>query len=288
VPRGLFQQPMTSDARVQTRFLRGAIVCGLLLAVLYVALIGTDWGHEVDDSAYIGRDVLRPKFIVLATIPLMKVSPKTIIAAVGAILLISALRRSLLVGFVTVVGVSVAVIGAEILKRVLPWRALVPDDAALGPDLQFSSFPSGHATIATAFGLGLLLVAPARWRSWLAVVAAALSASLAAGVLFAGWHRASDAFGALAWSGVCMNLAAAIVVRLKGRPAISKPKPALSRSLLVAMVIPVAFFLVAATAAPQSAIRGLPFLLASGLIIASAFTLTAWFSRQLESVDFRR
>ena len=37
----------------------------------------------------------------------------------------------------------------------------------------------------------------------------------------------------------------------------------------------------------ESSVRGLPFLLVSGLIIAGSFTLTAWYSRQLEAVDFR-
>ena len=287
VPRVLFQQPMTSDTKVQTRFLPGTIVCCLLLVVSYVALIGTDWGHQLDDGAYAGREVLSPKLIELASVFLMKVTFEAIIGAAGILFLISVLRRSVLVGLGTLAGFSIALIGAEILKQILPWHALLPEDAALGMNMQFGTFPSGHATVATTFGLGLLLVSPARWRSWLAPIAGALSSLFAASVLFAGWHRASDALGALAWSGVCMNLAAAIVVRLKGRPAISKSRPALSRSLIVGMMVLVAFFLVAATAAPQSSVRGLPFLLVSGLIIASSFTLTAWYSRQLEAVDFR-
>ena len=286
VLRVLFQQPMTSDARVQTRFLPGTIVCCLLLAVAYVALIGTDWGHQLDDSAYVGREVFSSKLNELAAVLLTKVGLKTIIGAAGILFLISVLRRSVLVGLGTLAGFSGALVGAEILKEILPWHALVPEDSALGEGMQFGTFPSGHVTIATTFGLGLLLVLPARWRSWLAPMAGALSSLFAASVLFAGWHRASDALGALAWSGVCMNLAAAIVVRLKGRPAISKPRPGLSRSLIVGMVVLVAFFL-AAAAAPQSSVRGLPFLLVSGVIIASSFTLTAWYSRQLEAVDFR-
>ena len=243
VLRVLFQQPMTSDARVQTRFLPGTIVCCLLLAAAYVALIGTDWGHQLDDSAYVGREVFSPKLNELAAVLLTKVGLKTIIGAAGILFLISVLRRSVLVGLGTLAGFSGALVGAEILKEILPWHALVPEDSALGEGMQFGTFPSGHVTIATTFGLGLLLVLPARWRSWLAPMAGALSSLFAASVLFAGWHRASDALGALAWSGVCMNLAAAIVVRLKGRPAISKPRPGLSRSLIVGMVVLVAFFL---------------------------------------------
>jgi membrane-associated phospholipid phosphatase len=283
----LFKQPMTSDASVKTQFLPGAIVCCLLVVVSYMALIWTDWGHRLDDAAYIGRHILSSRLIELAAAMLMKVTFETIIGAGGVLFLIALLRRSMSTGLVTVAGFSAALIGAEILKQLLPWRVLVPEDAALGADMQFGTFPSGHATVATTFGLGLLLVSPPRWRPWLAAAAGALSALFAVSVLFAGWHRASDALGALAWSGLCMNLAAAILVRLKGQPAISKPRPPLSRSVVVGMVILVAFFLVAAAATPQSSARGVPFLLVSGLIIVSSFALIAWYSRQLEAVDFR-
>src|SRR6202044_1267063 len=49
--------------------------------------------------------------------------------------------------------------------------------------------------------LSLLLVSSSRWRPWLAVAAGCMTATFATGVLFAGWHRPSDALGALAWSG---------------------------------------------------------------------------------------
>jgi membrane-associated phospholipid phosphatase len=278
---------MTSDSKVQTRFLSGAVVCFVVFIIFYVALVGTDWGHQLDDGAYIGRDGLSQQLTVLDSVLLMTVSRETIIAAAGVLFLISALRRSLLVGVVAAMGFFAAVLGAEGLKQVLPWLALVPEDALLGQDMQFGTFPSGHATVATAFGLGLLLVSSPRWRFWLAAIAGALSSIFAAGVFFAGWHRASDALGALAWSGVCMNLTAAIAVRLRGRPAIARPTPALSGSVVLGIVLLVAFFLVAATPTPQHPVADLPFFLLTGLIIVGSFVLTAWYSRKLEAVDFR-
>jgi membrane-associated phospholipid phosphatase len=284
--RASFRQSMISDSK--TRFLAGAVVCFVLFVICYVALVGTDWGHQIDDGAFIGRNGFSRPLIALDGVMLMEVSRETIIAAAGVLFLISALRRSLVVGVIAVAGFFTAVLGAEGLKEVLPWRALVPEDVLLGEGFQMGTFPSGHATVATAFCLGLLLVWPARRRFWLVVVTGILSSLFAASVVFAGWHRASDSLGALAWSGICMNLAASVAVRLRGRPVKSNARPPLSGSVVLGIVLLVAFFLLAATAAPQHPVGDLSFFLATGLIIVSSFILTAWYSRQLEAVDFSR
>jgi membrane-associated phospholipid phosphatase len=275
---------MISDSK--TCFLTGAAVCSVLFAICYVVLVRTEWGHELDDRVYMASDGFSRRLVALDASLLNDVSRKTIIGAAGVLFLISALRRSLVVGLIAATGFFTAVVGAEAFKQVLPWRALAPEDVMLGESMQLGTFPSGHATIATAFGLGLLLVWPARRRSWLVVVVGGLTSLFASGVVFTGWHRASDALGALAWSGVCMSLAAAIAVRLRGRPVIDSVRPALSGRMVLGIVLLVAFFLVAATAAPQHPVRDLPFLLLSGLIIISSFILAAWYSRQLEAVDF--
>ena len=287
--RDLFQRPTTSDGRVQTRFLPGTIVCYVLLVIFYVVLVSTDWGHQLDDGAYLGRGAVSRQVIALDTVLLMQISNATIMTAAAVLLLISFVRRRALVGLITIAGFLIAVVGAEILKDfVFPWRALAPADAQLGQDLHENSYPSGHATIVTAFVLSLLMVSPARWRPWLAAVAGAISSIFTTGVLFAGWHRASDALGALAWAGLCMNLAAAAAVRLRGQPALAKPRHALAGSVIIVVLMLLFFFLTAATAAPQYPHHDLPFLLVSGLIIAGSFALTVWYGRQLEAVDFSR
>jgi membrane-associated phospholipid phosphatase len=288
LPRALFQQPMTSDDRVQTRFLRGTIVCYVLLVVFYAVLVNTDWGHQLDDGAYLSRGCVSQQVIALDTVLLRQISDATIMVAAAGLFLISFVRRRALVGLITIAGFLIAVLGAEILKDfVFQWRPLVPADAQLGEDLQGNSYPSGHATIVTAFVLSLLMVSPARWRPWLAAVVGAISSIFTTGVLFAGWHRASDALGALAWAGFCMNLAAAAAVRLRGQPALAKSRHGLLGSIIVGVVILLFFFLIAAIAAPQNRHHDLSFLLLSGLIIAGSFALTAWYSRQFEAVDFR-
>jgi membrane-associated phospholipid phosphatase len=289
VERALFQRPMTSDGRVQTRFLLGTTVCYVLLAIFYVVVVSTGWGHQLDDDAYLGRGAVGPQVIALDNVLLMQISNATILTAAAVLFLISFVRRRALVGLITIAGFLIAVLGAEILKDlVFQWRVLVPADARLGNDFQGNSYPSGHATIVTAFLLSLLMVSPARWRPWLTAVAGAICSISATGVLFAGWHRASDALGALAWAGFCMNLAAAAAVRLRGQRALAKPRPALTGSVIIGVVILSFFFLTTATASSQYPHHDLPFLLLSGLIIAGSFALTVWYSWQLQTVEFRK
>jgi hypothetical protein len=115
-----------------------------------------------------------------------------------------------------------------------------------------------------------------------------VSSIFATGVLFAGWHRPSDALGALAWSGLCMNLVAAFAVRLKGRPrpAIAHPGQAVFGSVGLGIVVTAASWLIAARAAPGYPHGDLPFFVVTGLIIVSAFSLTAWYGWQLRAVDW--
>jgi hypothetical protein len=279
---------MTSDGSLQKRFLVGALVCFCLLIVFHIGLIGTTWGHQLDADAYLGRGAFSRKVMIMDAVLLMRVTRATVIGLAGLLLMIGIVRRSILVGAVAAIGFGTAVGGVEILKQVFPWRALVPDDARLGKYLQLGTYPSGHATIGTAFVLGLLLVCPARWRPWLAVVAGAVSSAFTAGVLFGGWHRGSDALGALAWSGLCMNLAASLAVRFGARPAISKKNQAVLYSVGVGVSMIAGMFLISLTAANQYPYGDLPFFLLAGLIIAGSFSLTAWYAWQLRDVDFSK
>jgi membrane-associated phospholipid phosphatase len=279
---------MTSDGRLQRRFLLGALICFGLLVVLYIGLVGTPWGHRLDDNAYLGRGALSRKVVTWDSALLMRVTSVTVVSAAVVLLLIGVVRRSIWVGVIAAAGFGTAVAGAEILKMVFPWRALVPDDARLGKFLQFGTYPSGHATIGTAFALGLLLLSPARWRPWLAAVAGAISSVFAAGVLFAGWHRGSDSLGALAWSGVCMNLAAVLAVRFKGEAASVNRNGFVAYSAGLAILTVAGMCLISLTTAHQYQYGDLPFFLLAGLIIAGSFSLTAWYAWQLRDMDFSK
>src|SRR6476659_771201 len=210
---------------IQRRLLLGALVCAVLLIVGYFFLVSTSWGHQLDDDAYFGRKALSRRVIGIDSAMLDLVTKAGVLMAAVMLLVIAAARRCLFVGVIAAVGFGCAVVGAEILKHKLPWRALVPHDGLLERSFHTGTYPSGHATIGTSLALSLLLVSSSRWRPWLAVGAGCMSATFATGVLFAGWHRSSDALGALAWSGFCMSVAATLAVRLRGRPRSPIPRP---------------------------------------------------------------
>jgi membrane-associated phospholipid phosphatase len=274
---------------IQRRLLLGALVCAVLLIVGYLVFVSPPWGHQFDDDAYFGRRALSRKVVRLNSDIMDFVSKPTLVLAAMVLLVIAAVRRCALVGVITVAAFGCAVMGAEVIKGLLPWRALVPDDSLLGTGLQANnSYPSGHATIGTSLALSLLLVSSSRWRPWLAVAAGCLSAIFATGVLFTGGHRPSDALGALAWSGLCMTLAAAFAVRLRGQPrtAIAHPGRAVFGSAGLAILVAATTWAIAARAAADYPYVDFPFLVLSELIIAGAFALTAWYGWQLRAVDW--
>lgn len=274
---------------IQKRLLFGALLSAALLIAGYLVVVSTSWGHQLDDDAYFGRKALSRKVIVLDSKLLDHVGKAVLLLAAVILLVIATVRRCAFVGVIAVIGFGCAVIGAEILKHSLPWRPLVPDDHLLRSNLRFETYPSGHATIGTSLALGLLLVSPSRWRPWLAVAAGCLSATFATGVLFAGWHRPSDALGALAWSGLCMTVAAVFAVRLRGRPrpAIAHPRRAAFTSVALGILVAVGTWTFGAAEAPEYPFGDLPFFVLTGLIIASAFTMIAWYGWELRAIDWR-
>jgi hypothetical protein len=273
---------------IQKRLLLGALICAFLLIVGYFVLVSTSWGHKLDNDAYLGRKALNWKVARLDSHILDLVTKVTLLLASVIVLVIAAVRRCALVGVIAVAGFGCAVVGAEVLKHKLPWRALVPSDGLLGKGFQTGTYPSGHGTAGVSLALSLLLVSSSRWRPWLAVAAGCISATFATGVLIAGWHRPSDALGALAWSGFCMTVAAAFAVKLRGkpRPAIAHADRALFGSVGVGILAVAATWLVAAASAPRYPHGDLPFFAATGLIIVGVFSLVTWYGWQLRAVDW--
>jgi membrane-associated phospholipid phosphatase len=289
-PRGAPSIRMTyqTNLPVQRRLLLGAVLFAILLVFGYVAMVTTSRGHQLDDDAYFGRKAVSRKVVSLDYRLLDHVTKATLLVAALILLIIAAVRRCTLVGVIAVVAFGCAVIGAEFFKHTLPWRALVPDDRLLEKFLKRESYPSGHASVGTSLALSLILVSPSYWRPWLAVAAGFMSATFATGVLFAGWHRPSDALGALAWSGFCMTVAAILAVRLRGRPrpVTVHPGPALFSSLVLGILVAGGTWLIAGVAAPEYPFGDLPFFVFTGLIIAGAFSLLAWYGWELRAIDW--
>jgi hypothetical protein len=273
---------------LRSRLLVGALICVVLLMAGYFVLVATSWGHQFDDQAFFGRKALSRRVIVWDYHLLAHVSKAGLLCAAILMIVIGVARRCALVGVIAAVGFGSAVLGAEFLKKMFPWHALVADDNLLGNDFKTGTYPSGHATIGTSLALGLLMVSSSRWRPWLAVGAGCFSATFSTGVLFAGWHRPSDALGALAWSGFCMSVAAAIAVRLRGtpRPAIAHAERALFGSVGLGILVAAVTWHIAAQAASEFPQDDVPFFVVTGFIITGAFSLIAWYGWQLRAIDW--
>jgi hypothetical protein len=269
---------------------RGLIVCALLVLGGYLLFVNTRWGQKIDEAAYSGRHIVAPALIEYDRLILDPVSASTLVVSMALILMAGAFRRCLAAAAIIAVGFACAVVGAELLKHALPWHALLPRDTKLPLDLQRHTYPSGHTTIGTSLSIALILLSPTRWRLWMAVIAGLFGASFATGVLFVGWHRPSDAFGGIFWSGSCMSLTALLIIALRGKP-IGKVQPgggAFLRSalliILLTMIVPL-LFTAAQIDATQVAAQ-VPFLILTLLIAMSSFGLAVWFGWQLRSVDW--
>jgi membrane-associated phospholipid phosphatase len=274
---------------VERRLLVGALVCAVIFVISYFVLVATPWGHQIDDDAFLARKSLTRKIVALDAGILDLVRRSTLLLAAIVTLIIAAIRRCAFVGVIALAALGCAVIGAEVLKNVLPWGALVPGDASLESGFQMNTFPSGHATIGTSLALVLLLLSPCRWRPWLAVLSGCISATFATGVLFAGWHRPSDALGALAWSGLCMSVAGALAIRLLGEPRtpLAPPVAATLSNASLGILVTIATWLVSSAAGSEYIFADLPFFVLTGSIVAGAFTLSAWYGWQLQGVDWQ-
>lgn len=175
------------------------VVAGVLgVAVLYLVAVRTGIGQRLDDAVVSGRAEQRSWFRWSVVARLTRRSGLVLLA--GAALAfgwaLSRRRFAQAAAAAMVIGGSFAT--SEMLKKA------VLDRPSLDTTYPFNSYPSGHATVAVAVAVGLILVAPQLWRGTVALVVGAPATMVANGTLAIGWHRPSDAIGAslvvLAWS----------------------------------------------------------------------------------------
>ncbi len=279
-------------SQVGRRLAWTSLACVLAMLAVYALFAGTRFGHELDAYAYFGRDLALHRVIRFDDQILGAVTKGTLALLVVMVFVVALVRRVPLVGFIAVAGVSVAIVGAELLKLILPWHALIPLDALYAGGLVNASFPSGHTTIGTSVPLAFVLVSSARWRPWLAAVAGLISASYATGVVFAGWHRPSDAIGGVLWATACLFSAAWLAWFARGRSAPVR-NPTAKRGPLMFSLVLAAMVLAVALAGAFFDADGLPdldasFVVTVSLIVGTAFGLSAWFGQSLRSIDWAR
>lgn len=183
-------------ARRRRVFVVVAVAAAAATLVVYLVFVRTQWGQEVDDLAFEGRNAVKPSATRRTDRLLGTITVQSLFLLGGAIVTVAVLRRRLRLAITVGAAMSLAVLTTELLKLVVLQRPLFGDVQGVG----HNSYPSGHATIAMVLALGLVTVTPRRYRWLSAVVAAMVAVAFGTAVMASGWHRPSDSLGAYAVS----------------------------------------------------------------------------------------
>lgn len=196
--RSALHLPRGRDARAAHLALRlfalGCASFGVVVAT-YVLSAHTARGQRVENAVFGARRNQLRGGTTSATELLATVSVWSLVAAIAAVMAVALARGRPRLALGAGAVIAVSILTTEVLKKiVLPRPRLDPDAPAW---LLGNVFPSGHTTIAAATAVAFVLVVPHRWRGPAALVGGFYAAALGAATLEAGWHRTSDAVGAV-------------------------------------------------------------------------------------------
>ncbi len=169
-----------------------AVICLAGLAVTWVLAALVPLTHEKDAVAlYDFTRLDRPAVEAPARLLLDLLEPAFFIVWGIALVTIALLRGRVHVALAVALVLSLAPASAELLKPLLAHT-----HAELVPlYITDASWPSGHATAATALVWCVLLVAPSNLRRALALLGAVLLAAVGCSLLILAWHMPSDVIG---------------------------------------------------------------------------------------------
>jgi PAP2 superfamily len=194
-----------------------ALLCVLALGAVYAVAVRTTTGQEVENAALsaVGD---KPELQERADDDLRDLTERSLVVAAVVVVAIALAQRRPRLAIALVVLVGGSIVSTEVLKRVLLAR---PPLASSTGALAENSFPSGHATVATALAVAFVLALPPVLRG-VATVPAALYASVRGWqTVTAGWHRGSDVIGAVL---VVMTWACAMGAVLVSRQGIARAR----------------------------------------------------------------
>ena len=270
-----------------------AVAAFVGVGLLYLLVIRTHWGQELDERTLLGADVISDVRAAQADRFLRIVSVGTLGLAMALVAAVGYLRQRPRLALIAAASIAVALGITELLKLVILERPdFIPTDLNSGEN----SYPSGHTTVGTAVCLAAMLVVPARLRLVTALGAGAIAAAFGIAVVAAGWHRPADPAGSYL---VCVGTAAAaamlvrsfpdkaVVERRRRRLGPSIPLGATEIALAALAVSLVAIFGLAALSA-----RGVPlfsvgaaFLVACGVLLVLAFACTLALAAAMTAAD---
>ena len=196
--------------------------CALLVLAVDHVFVLTARGQLADSAALEGAQIGRGRIIepvhqVLDVVSVGALATAGLVA--GGVALLRRRVALALVAVTTVVGSNLT---TQLLKHVVLQR---PDLGVTTLGMTGNTLPSGHTTVAMSVAAAALLVAPARSRGVVAVLAAAYGAATGVATLSAGYHRPSDAVAAALVVGAWAAGLGALVVVAQPPPAADDPEP---------------------------------------------------------------
>lgn len=196
------------------RLLLLAVTCGVLAALVYLAMVGTTAGQVVDNAAVAGQTLESPAVADQANSLLDVISWTTLPLLLLGVAAVAAARRRWLLAVSLLVIMVTSIAGAELLRHIVFGRPELQRSTVLGD--QGNTFPSGHAAIGMAIAIGLVAAAPVRIRAAASLLGALIAVTTGMGVLTAAWHRLSDALGGELVATSLMALGIALFVAWRG------------------------------------------------------------------------
>jgi hypothetical protein len=168
-----------------------AVVSLIAFWAVYLVFVHTYHGQRVDDEALAGRAIAERGSDAAAQL-LNTISVGSLVLAVALLIAQGLLRNRPDLSVVAAAVIGCSVLSAELLKHVL----LTRPDLAAGP-LPAPSYPSGHTAVAFSVGVAATLCVPVHLRRRTAFIAVAYASAIGIATVAAGWHRPSDAAGAM-------------------------------------------------------------------------------------------
>lgn len=208
----------------------GLVNLVLLIAVTWVSVL-TIRGQMLDTVALNGNSLGRRTIDEALDAALGAISVASLAIIVIVILVVALARRRLTLALMSAAVVVGANATSYVLKRVIdrPFLGVDPDRAFAG-----NSLPSGHATAAAAFAIGLTLVLPPVARGAASILGATYAAIVGVATLSSGWHRPSDVVAAYLVVGGWAAFAGLVLVLTQRRSAVIVRRERAGWSLAVA------------------------------------------------------
>ncbi|GAA1978033.1 phosphatase PAP2 family protein [Catenulispora subtropica] len=184
---------------LRTRLLAAAVVAFVGVFLVYLLAVRTRWGQDFENAALAGARQHRDgTWYAEADRWLNRISAESFGLSLAVIGAVGLLRRRHLLAVCGVLAGLAAVVGARILKDVLPGRPVLGAPAGAGhAALQApNTLPSGHAAAVMGLFCAAIIVVSGRWYVPVTLLGLPGAAIAGAATVAAHWHRLSDAVAA--------------------------------------------------------------------------------------------